>query len=217
VHELALGGELGWVVQALGAVGVAAVLSPLHRLLDRGLERLFFHSLRTIAGGLRRFGRESAFFEDEEALLSRAVRQLLVPCSAAAIYERNGAVYRRRVCDGNGWPHAVDRDDPAFVALRADHGVLELKGMESAAGTDGLAFPMRVGQQLTGAVLVRLREGEQLDRDVRAALGELAHALATSLYLLRYREQARLLAEIAAGRLEHAAVRTAVAALPGAI
>lgn len=216
VHELALGGELSWAVQALGAVAVAAALSPLHRLLDRWLERLFFHRLRTIAGALRRLARESAFFEDEQALLARVLRQLLAPCSAAAIYERHGAVYQLRVAAGDRWPQAVDRDDPAFVALRAEHGALELRGIDSAAGAEGLAFPMRAGQLLTGAVLVRLREGEQLDRDVRSALGELAHALGTSLYLLRYQEQARLLAEIAAGRVDQAAVRSRVEALPGA-
>lgn len=217
VHELALGGELGWVVQALGAVAVAAALSPVHRLLDRWLERLFFHKLRTIAGAVRKLARESAFFEDEDALLSRAVRQLLVPCSAAAIYERNTAVYQLRVAEGAGWPQAVDRDDPVFVALRAEHGAQALSGLQSAIGADGLAFPMRVGQLVTGAILVRLREGEQLDRDVRAALTELAHALGASLCLLRYQEQARLLAEIAAGRVDQAAVRTRVEALPGAL
>jgi hypothetical protein len=50
---------------------------------------------------------------------------------------------------------------------------------------------------------------------VRAALGELAHALGTSLYLLRYREQVRLLADIAAGRVDHEAVQTRVQALGG--
>jgi hypothetical protein len=215
VHRLALGEQLGWTVEALGAVGVAAALSPLHRLLDRGLERVFFHRLRTMAGALRRLGTESAFFESEHTLLSRALRQLLVPCAAAAIYERDGAVYQRRVAEGEGWPEAVDRDDPTFVALRAHHGALDLKDRQSEAGGEGLAFPMTVGPLLTGAVICRLREGEQLDRDVRSALGELAQALGTSLYLLRYREQARLIAEIAAGSVDYAAVRTRAAALQG--
>jgi hypothetical protein len=216
VHRLALGEQLGWVVQALGAVGVAAVLSPLHRVLDGALERVFFHRLRTLAGALRRFAMESAFFESEDALLSRALKQLLVPCAAAAIYERHGAVYQRRVAQGDGWPEVVDRDEPIFVTLRARHGVLDLAGRDSAAGAEGLAWPMTVGQLLTGAVIVRLRAGEQLDRDLRAAMGELAHALGTSLYLLRYREQAHLLAEITAGRVDPATVRSRVQALPGA-
>lgn len=216
VHRLALGEQLGWVVQSLGAVAIAAVLSPLHRLLDRGLERVFFHRLRVMAGALRRLGMESAFFESEDALLSRALKQLLAPCAAVAIYERHGALYQRRVAQGEGWPEAVDKDDPLFVALRARHEVLDLKGQESAAGDEGLAVPMSVGQLLTGAVVCRLREGEQLDRDVRSAISELAHALGTSLYLLRYQEQSRLLAEIAAGGVDPGSVRTRIQAVLGA-
>jgi hypothetical protein len=215
VHRFALGEEVGWLVQALGAVVVAAALRALHRLLDRGLERVFFHRLRTMVSALRRCAVESAFFESQDALLSRVLKQLLVPCAAVSIYERNGAVYRRRVAQAEGWPEAMDRDDRLFVVLRVERSVLDLKGLESAAGADGLAFPMTVGQLLTGAVICKLREGEQLDGDVRAAIAELARALGTSLYLLRYREQERLLAAIAAGSVEDAAVRSRVAAVLG--
>jgi hypothetical protein len=215
VHRLALGEQLGWMAQALGAVGVAAILRPLHRGLDWGLERVFFHRLRTMAGALRRLGTESAFFESEDTLLSRVLGQVLEPCATAAIYERDGAVYQRRAAHGEGWPATLDRDEPIFVTLRAQHGVLELKNRKSGAGAEGLAFPMGVGPLLTGAVICRLREGEQLDRDVRSALGELAHALGTALYMLRYREQARFIAEIAAGDVDHAAVRTRAASLLG--
>jgi hypothetical protein len=215
VHRLALGEQLGWLVQALGAVAVAALLSSLHRLLDRGLQRVFFHRLRTMAGALRALAAECAFFENSEALLARALKQLLAPCAAASVYERVGAVYQRRSAYGEGWPEALDADDPVFVTLRARRQALDIKGLESTAGGEGLAFPMTVGQLLTGAVMVRLRAGEQLDRDVRAATGELAQSLGTSLYLLRNREQTRLLGEIAAGSLDQEAVRTRAAEILG--
>lgn len=217
LDHFAVGQQLGWILQALTAVVLAAALSPLHRLLDRGLERVFFHDLRETVGALRRFAAQSAFFENEEPLLSRALKQLLVPCSAAAIYERNGVIFQRRASHGDGWPERVDVDDPMLVALRAEHQELDVRSVQSAVAREGRAFPMIIGQTLTGAVVCRPRDGEQLDREVRAAIAELARSLCTSLYLLRYREQARLIAEIAAGHVDQAAARSRAAALVAAV
>jgi hypothetical protein len=97
-----------------------------------------------------------------------------------------------------------------LVKLRAAAHELDIKNLGSAAGAEGQALPLAVGQILTGAVICRPREGERLDREVRSAIAELARALGTSLYLLRYREQARL---IAAGGVDQAAARSRAAAL----
>jgi hypothetical protein len=213
LHRFAAGEQLSWILQALTTVLLAAALSPLHRLLDRGLERVFFHDLREAVAGLRRLAAESAFFEKEEVLLSRALKQLLRSSAAAAIYERNGVTYQRRQASGDGWPDGVDVDDPVFVSLRTGREQLDVKNVESALGTDGRAFPMTVGQTLTGAVICRARDGEQLNAEVRAAMAELARSVGTSLYLLRYREQARLIAQIAAGDVDQTAARSRAAAL----
>jgi hypothetical protein len=212
LHRFAVGEQLGWILQALTAVGIAAALSSVHRWLDRALEGVFFHKLRKMVSALRGFTAESAFFETEPALLSRALKQLLAPCSAVAIYERDGVIYRRREAHGD-WPERVDVDDPLFVALRARRQELGIKSVGGSIGGEGTMFPMMVGQMLTGAVVCRPRDGEQLDRDMRSAIAELARSLGTSLYLLRFREQARLIAEIAAGHVDQAAARSRAAAL----
>jgi hypothetical protein len=217
LHRFAVGEQLGWILQALTAVLLAAVLSPLHRLLDRGLERVFFHDLREAVVGLRRLATASAFFEKEEVLLSRALKQLLRSCAAAAIYERNGSAYLRRQAHGDGWPDGLDGDDSLFVTLRTERQEQDIKNMESAAGSEGRAFPMTVGQTVTGAVICRPRDGEQLNGEVRAAIAELARSVGTSLYLLRYREQARLIAEIAAGNVDQTLARSRAAALVVAV
>ena len=217
LHRLAVGEQLGWVLQALTAVLVAAALSPLHRWIDRGLEAVFFRKLRATVSTLRRFATESVFFEKEEALLSRALKEMLLPCAAVAIYERNGAIYQCRGAQGQGWAERLDADDPMFVSLRAGRGELDIRSIGSSAGAEGLAFPMTVGQTLTGAVICRARDGERLDRDVRAAIAELARSLGMSLYLLRYREQARLIAEIAAGQVDQGMARSRAAALTVAV
>lgn len=213
LHRFAVGEQLGWILQALTAALLAAVLSPLHRLLDSALERVFFHELRETVSALRSFATESAFFEKEETLLARALTQVLRSGVAAAIYERNGARYELRQGSGEHWPEAVDIDDPLFLKLRAGRREHEIRGLGSAAGTEGVAFPMTVGQTLTGAVILTPRPGEKLNRDVRDSLAELARSVGTSLYLLRYRDQARLIAEIAAGGVDQAAARERAAAL----
>lgn len=212
VHYFAVGEQLGWVLQSLVAVLLAAVLRPLHRLLEAGMESVFFHEQRAIISSLRRLTTQAVYFENEEALLSRALKDLRAPCAAVAIYERNGASYRCRQAQGP-WPAEVSADDPLFVALRAEHEAQDIQGMGSAAGAEGRAFPMLVAERLTGAVICRPRDGEQLDRDVRAAIADLARQLGTALYLLRYQAQERLIAEIAAGQLDTAGARSRALAL----
>lgn len=213
LHRFAAGEELGWALQAITVVLLAAVLSPLHRLLDRALERVFFHDLRSTVSSLKQLAAQAVFYEKEETLLGRVLAQLQIPCAAVALYERRGGAYERRVAHGEGWPERVDADDPLFVGLRAGRQELDLATLRSTAGPEGRAFPMGVGPRLTGAVICLARPGEQLDREVRAGIAELARSVGTSLYLLQYAEQSRLLVEIAAGSLDPAAARTRAAAL----
>lgn len=213
VHFFAVSPQLGWILQSLAAVLIAVLLSPVHRLLERAVESVLFHELRAIAAALRRLARQAAFFESGEALLSRALETLMVPCAAVAIYERSGGGYQCRWAQGQAWPAEVATDDPLFVELRSQHEELDIAGLRSAAGTEGRAFPMVVGEKLTGAVVLRPRDGEQLDPDVRAAIADLARSLGSSLYLLHYQQLERLVAELAAGGLDSASARERAAAL----
>jgi hypothetical protein len=217
LHEFAVGDKLSWVLQAIVALLLAMALSPLHRRLDHWVERFFFRKQRLAIATLRTFAAECAFIEQQSRLLATAVERLQHHCDAVAIYERALAGYQLRGATGRAWPEAVDVDDPAFVSLRARRQEVDLRGLASAMGADALAFPMIVGEMLSGAVVCRPRAGEQFAPDVRAALVETAHNLGASLYILRYREQARLVADIATGRIdETGARRRAIAMLEGA-
>jgi hypothetical protein len=217
LHEFAVGDKLSWVLQAITALLLAMALSPLHRRLDHWVERFFFRKQRLAIANLRAFATECAFIEQQSRLLETAVERLHRHCDAVAIYERALAGYQLRGSSGRTWPEAVDVDDPAFVSLRARRQEIDLRGLASAIGADSLAFPMIVGEMLSGAVVCRPRAGEQFAPDVRAALAEAAHNLGASLYILRYREQARLVADIATGRIdESGARRRAIAMLQGA-
>lgn len=217
LHDLAVGDKLSWALQAIAALLLAVALSPLHRRLEHWVERVFFRKQRLAIASLRTFAAECAFIEQQSHLLETAVERLHSHCAAVAVYERALSGYQLHASRGHAWPESVDVDDPAFVSLRARREEIDLHGLASAIGPDSLAFPMVVGEALSGAVICRPRAGEQFAPDIRAALAEAARNLGASLYILRYREQARLVADIATGRIdETGARRRAIAMLEGA-
>jgi hypothetical protein len=189
----------------------------LHRRLEHWVERIFFRKQRLAIASVRSFAAECAFIEQQSRLLETAVGRLQPHCAGVAVYERALSGYQLRAASGHAWPETIDVDDPAFVSLRAHRQEADLHGLGSAMGSDSLAFPMMVGETLSGAVICRPRTGERFAPDIRAALAEASRNLGASLYILRYREQARLVADIAAGRIdETGARRRAVAMLEGA-
>jgi hypothetical protein len=101
----------------------------------------------------------------------------------------------------------MDVDDPLFVSLRARREELDLKDVVTAMGTEGFAFPMTVAESLNGAVICGPPDGEQFAPDVRAALVEAGRNLGMSVYILRYKEQAHFVADIAAGRIDQPVAR----------
>ena len=218
LHQLAVSDRLSWALQAIAALLLAMALSPLHKRLEHGLERILFRRQRTAITALRSFAAECGFVEQESRLLNIAVDRLIEHCEAVAIYERAHGSYERRASRGGSWPATVDVDDPAFVSLRARREEINLHRKGSAIAAESLAFPMTTAELLTGAVVCLPRNGERFAPDVRAALAEVAHSLGTSLYILRYREQTRLVADIAAGRIDdRTARRRATAMLASAV
>lgn len=217
LHDLAVGEKLSWALQAIAALLLAVALSPLHRRLEHAVERAFFRKQRLAIASVRSFAAECAFIEQQSHLLDTAVERLHPHCDAVAIYERALAGYQLRASRGHAWRESIDVDDPAFVSLRAHRQEADLHGLGSALGPDSVVFPMTVGESLSGAVVCHPRAGERLAPDIRAALAEAARNLGASLYILRYREQARLVADIATGRIdETGARRRAMAMLEGA-
>jgi hypothetical protein len=217
LHQLAVSDRLSWALQALAALLVAVALSPLHRRLEHAVERIFFRKQRLAIASVRSFATECAFIEQQSHLLDTAVERLQAQCAGVAVYERAPAHYQLRASRGHAWPESIDVDDPAFVSLRARRQEVDLHGLGSAIGPDSFAFPMVVGETLSGAVVCRPPAGERFAPDVRAALAEASRNLGASLYILRYREQARLVADIATGRIDELNARQrAIAMLEGA-
>lgn len=207
LHQFAVSDKIGWALQALAALVLALVLSPLHRRLESWIEQVFFRSQRLAILALGRLTRECPFVEREAHLLEIAIERLRPQCAAVAIYERAANSYRRRAASDDSWPRIVDADDPVFVALRASHEPAGLSAQANHIGTEGFAFPMSVAESVLGALVCRPRDGEQFAPEVRAALANVAHHLGMALTGLRHREHARLVADVAAGRVDPAAAR----------
>jgi hypothetical protein len=213
LHHFALGEQLSWAVEAVTALLLAMALSPLHRRLEHWIEGLLFRQQRLAVATLRRFATECAFVEREARLLQLAIEHLQAQAVAVAIYERVGSAYPLRAAHGESWPATVDADDPIFVSLRAGRPELNLKEVRNSFGTEGFAFPMRITESLTGAIICRPRDGEQFSADVRSVLAEVARSIGIALYILRQREQARLVADIAWERVDRVAARDRALAL----
>lgn len=213
LHKLAFSEKLSLAFQAGAVFLLAMALSPLHRRLEHWIDRLFFRQQRLTVAALRRFVVECAFVERYDRLLEFAIECLSPHCAAVAIYERTASGYERRAARGQPLPEIIDADDPAFIALRARNEHLDLEELASAAGDEGSAFPMTIARTLIGAVICRPREGEQLPPDVRAALSDVARSLGLALHSLRDQERSRLVADIAAGRVDVAAARARAIAL----
>ncbi len=207
LHQFAVSDKIGWALQALAALVLAMVLSPLHRRLEDWIEQIFFRSQRFALLALERLARECPFVEREAHLLAMTVERLQPHCAAVAIYERAGSTYRRGAAYGGPWPEALDADDPVFVALRATHETAPLAGRSSGLGAEGLALPMTVAESVLGTLVCRPRDGEQFAPEIRAALANVAHHLGMAIIGLRHREHARLVADVAAGRIDAEAAR----------
>jgi hypothetical protein len=215
LHQFAVGDRLSWILQGATALVFAIALSPLHRRIEHWIERLLFHRQRLAIESVRRFATECAFVEHEHRLLEIAIQRLAPQCAAVGVYERIPSAYKLRASRGHAWPETIDVDDPLFVSLRAQREEVDVRKQRSSIGADALAYPMTVAEALTGALICRPHDGEQFTSDAREALAEAARNLGMSLYILRNREQARLVADIAAGRIEEAAARTRALALAG--
>jgi len=215
LHQFAVGERLSWILQGATALVFAIALSPLHRRIEHWIEKLLFHRQRLALGSVRSFAAECAFVEQEHRLLEIAVQRLAPQCAAVAVYERTPSAYKLRASRGHAWPETVDVDDPLFVSLRAQRREIDVRKQRSSVGADALAYPMTVAEALTGALICRPHDGEQFTSDAREALAEAARNLGMALYILRNREQARLVADIAAGRIAETAARTRALALAG--
>jgi hypothetical protein len=176
-------------------------LEAVRKRLEELSKRLFFRRKFTAEAALRAFARHCGYIEDPDRLIEQTMHELVThgEVPATAFYWRNESGYGRRGEAGTAkYAPQADVDDRAVVALRAERSSVDLELFDSKVGTDGLLMPVIVHGELLGAVAVANRPGERYPADERELLSHVVQEAGAALHA---RENARLIAQLAAGEL----------------
>ncbi len=180
-------------VQIVVALALGFSINAIHKRVDRVVDQLFFRKRHEAEAALRAFALDAAYVTEPGVLLARTVDMVELHTQAigAGIWMRDtvtGAFTRT----AGALPAAiVDVNDPAVVAMRARHVVVDLHSASSAL-PGALAFPMTAGGEFLGTLLCAAkRDEESYAPDERAALERVADAVAHAWAALRTKELER--------------------------
>ena len=179
------GREKNALVDAAIAVGVFLTFHRVRDVVERVVERLFFHRWQVAEAALRRFVREAAFVSQPAALARAFVKALSDYAEGAevALYLADAEGYGRADGEVADTPARIDRDLPALVSLRADPRVVEVHGDGLNAA---LVAPMINRNQVIGFLLVGPKPSAQDFRpDEIDLVGWATRQVGLDLYALR--------------------------------
>ena len=182
-------------------LGVALTLgfsiNAIHKRVERFVDRVFFRARYAAQAALHAFALDAAYLTDASLLLERCVQNVLQHAHATRagtwIADSSGEY---RMASGDFPAGRIDPNDPAVVAMRARHIVVDLHA--SASALPGvLAFPLVSGGELIGILACDAKtDQETYAPDERASLEEVARAVAHALRALRIRELEREIAAL---------------------
>lgn len=214
VNSLALRATLGsgasLLLQVVVPLALGIVLHRVRTYMDMLVERVFFRSKYLAENTLMNFGRHCGHIENLQRLLDSGVDEVqrFTRSPAVAIYEAAGQGYRRlRAAGDRCYPDTLDTDDPAVVAVRAEHDPVELADYRSALGAEGCVFPINVLGRLRGVLVCANRPGEHFAPDEKRLLAQVINELGAAWRILRAKENEEVLQALADGRLEPSAAR----------
>jgi hypothetical protein len=144
--------------------------------VEHFVDNVFFRKRRQDEEAIRMLAREAPYITAKSVLLERA---------RTALSEHADASFASILLDdGEGTYGGINENDPALVALRARHAVLDLHALETEIPGE-LAYPMVARGRLIGAlVLGPKRSGEAYAPDESKAIEQLAHSVAGALDVL---------------------------------
>ncbi len=208
IERSAIGESAGLALE----VGVPLVLGilfhQLHRHVEALVDRLFFHREHSARWALNDFVRDAGFIESPQTLIARTVEAFSrhAGVEGAALYEARDTGFECSGRDeaGPAFPDRLDMDDRALVRLRATLAPLDLHGVGSALGIEGLALPLALRGHLFGMLACGPRPaGRHAQSDIER-LGHAAHEVGTSMFALRARANESLVEGLARGVLSPA-------------
>lgn len=163
-------------ISAALALVLGLSVRAIHLYVDRALDTIFFRKRHEDERAIRGFAREAAYITDLRTLVARAKETLEV---------RAGATFAELALDdGTGHFGSVSENDPAIVALRTWHKIVDLHTMQTALHGE-FAYPVIARGRLLGAlVLGPKRTGESYAPDESDAIAQLAHGVGGALDIL---------------------------------
>ncbi len=185
-------------VSAALALALGLSVRYIHARIEHVLDNVIFRKRHEDQRAIRAFAREAAYITDEATLLERTRNVLEQHADASFV--------TIALDDGAGHYGSVGENDPAIVAMRTWHEVLDLHTVQSTLRGE-FAYPMVARGRLVGALaLGPKRSGESYAPDESESIAQLALGVGAALDVLSAKREDSL-----------AALVEAVRALPDAI
>jgi len=211
-----LGAGAGLLLQIVVPLALGIVLGKLRVYMDRLVERVLFRRKYLADKALRTFARRCGHMQDIPRLLEAAVREIQKHTGSprVVLYAAADTGYTRMSQSIDvSYPEKLQADDPAMVAIRAEHQAVDLEDLESGLGTDGCVFPMMVLGVLRGVLVCANRPGERYASDEKKLLTHVARDVGAAWRILRARENEEYVRSMARGQLNLDAAKARAQAL----
>ncbi len=203
IENSALHGRAGLALEVAAPLILGIAFDQLQRRIEQIVDRVFFRREHRARETLHEFVRDAGFIEQSDVLVARmvAVFDRHSGGRGAVLYEMRTTMFERTAQHGHRWPDAIDGDDPALVRLRATLAPLDLHGIESALGADGLALPLALRGRMFGVLVCGPRSAGRYAQAETAELGQAAREVGASLFALRARANEALVERLALGQV----------------
>lgn len=207
LERTALNSETNRVVVLVVILLLGMGLDAMKRQVNNYLGKAFFRKRHQAEAALAQFARTCGHVDDTEKLLDLTADELFRNAGpdALSIYltspQSSGAAMVRQRGDAP-CPPKLDNNDLAFLRLKAGDAEVNLLGVGSALGNDGLLYALQVRSQLLGCIYLGPRPAEAYSAEERQLFERVAHQVAVALHALRLDAQRKLLEELADGGLK---------------
>jgi hypothetical protein len=205
IERSAIGERAGLALEIGAPLALGILFHQLHRRVEALVDRVFFHREHRARAALDDFVRDAGFVESPQTLIARTVEAFdrHAGAAGAALYEARDGGFDCSGREGpaSAFPDRLDLDDRALVRLRATLAPLDLHGVGSTLGAEGLALPLALRGHLFGVLVCGSRPaGRHAQADIER-LGRAAHEVGASLFALRARANESLVEALARGVL----------------
>jgi hypothetical protein len=204
IENSALHGRVGLALEVAAPLILGIAFDQLQRRIEQVVDRVFFRREHRARESMRDFVRDAGFVEQPDVLVARivAVFDSHSGGHGAALFEARTGIFERTAEHGNCWPEMVDGDDPALVRLRATLLPLDLHGIESACGAEGIALPLALRGRLFGVMICGPRSAGRYAQAEMVELAQSARDVGASLFALRARANETLVERLALGQIK---------------